>query len=98
MTTPLTIVARLRAREGQSGALEAALLELTEETRREQGCLRYDLHVGVDDPDVFVFYETWTDRDAIDRHNASPHIEAFLERLPELVEEGPQVDVLRQVS
>lgn len=98
MSTPFTIVARMRARPGRAGELRAALDELVRHTREEPGCLDYDLHVGVDDPDLFVFYENWIDRDAHRQHDQTPHIARFRALAPELVEDGPQVDALVQVS
>ena len=39
-------------------------------TRAEAGCINYDFHVDAADPCVFVFYENWTDRAALDAHLA----------------------------
>jgi quinol monooxygenase YgiN len=40
----VTIVVMLRAKEGQHVLLEAELRALVSPTRKEEGCLRYDLH------------------------------------------------------
>ena len=35
-------------------------------TRAEAGCINYDFHIDAADPCVFVFYENWTDRAALE--------------------------------
>lgn len=46
-------------------------------TRRETGCILYDLHASVTDPDRVVMIEQWESRDAFDRHLGSNHIANF---------------------
>ena len=48
-----------------------------EATRREDGCLAYDLHQSVTEPDRFVFVERWTTREALERHFNTEHLGAF---------------------
>jgi len=42
----LTVVAHVHAQAGKEDALREALLTLVEPTRREQGCVQYDLHLA----------------------------------------------------
>lgn len=98
MPEPVTLVVRMRARGGQEDALRAALEDLTERTRQEGGVQVYDLHVGVDDPARFVFYERWDSAEAHAAHDRTPHVVAFRERIPDLLDGEPQVDRLRRIS
>ena len=77
MQPKLTVVAEMVARPGKEDELKRELLRLVEPTRREEGCLQYDLHVATDNPGRFVFYENWTSREALDKHLQSPHLKAF---------------------
>src|SRR3974390_2237970 len=52
----LTLVVTLRAKEGQHLLLEAELRALVGPTRKEEGCLRYDLHRGADHPGTYLFH------------------------------------------
>jgi hypothetical protein len=45
----LTNLALFRAKPGQAEALGVALTDLVEPTRREAGCVSYDLHHSFDD-------------------------------------------------
>lgn len=44
--------------------------------RAEEGCLQYDLHRVVGDPDRFVLTELWASRGALAAHDATPHMVA----------------------
>jgi quinol monooxygenase YgiN len=69
----LTLVAMLRAKEGQQLLLEAELRALVGPTRKELGCLRYDLHRGADHPGTFLFHEVWESREHHAAHTRTPH-------------------------
>ncbi len=84
-TPPLTVVAEMVALSGQEDGLRQALLACIEPTRREDGCVQYDLHESTEKPGHFVFYENWTSREALDRHLATPHLETLKAALPALL-------------
>jgi quinol monooxygenase YgiN len=69
----VTLVVTLRAKEGQHILLEAELRALIAPTRREEGCLQYDLHRSVDQPGTFLFHEVWESRDHHTSHTRTPH-------------------------
>lgn len=85
MSKPLTIVAISRARPGCEDDLHAALRSLVEPSRRDPGCLQYDLHVSVETPGEFLFYENWATRAEWQAHMETPHLTAWIARAPELV-------------
>jgi len=69
----LTYIVFLRAKDGQAMLLEAELRALIVPTRKEEGCLQYDLHRGADNPDTFLFHEVWETRDHHTAHTRTPH-------------------------
>jgi quinol monooxygenase YgiN len=81
----LTLVVLFRARAGREEALGEALLQLLAPTRREPGCVVYDLHRAVDDPAVYFFHEIWESPAHLRAHDGTDHVRAFLEDLPDLV-------------
>ena len=74
MTESLTIVARIEAHPDKVELVKSELLKLVEPTRKEVGCLQYDLHQDNDDPAVFLFYENWKNRELWRHHMESQHI------------------------
>jgi quinol monooxygenase YgiN len=85
MSTPLTLLAELKASPGQAEELGARLQALVAPTRREAGCLGYALHRSSDDPDLFVLYENWRSRRDLDQHLAKPYLLDFFARAPQLL-------------
>lgn len=69
----VTLVVNLRSREGQELLLEAELRALVGPTRREQGCLAYDLYRGTELPGAFLLYEVWASRENHRLHAQTPH-------------------------
>jgi quinol monooxygenase YgiN len=69
----VTLIAILRPREGQEVLLEAELRALISPTRKEQGCISYELHRAVEPPGGFMLHEVWASRDAHAEHIHTPH-------------------------
>jgi quinol monooxygenase YgiN len=82
---PMVVVAVFRARQGHEPALEDALRAMLQPTRREPGCLNYDLHRGHDDPGLFFFHETWVSADHHAAHLKTPHVQHLLAISPALL-------------
>ena len=80
-----TIIATLTARPETREELASLLMALVAPTRAEAGCINYDFHVDAADPCVFVFYENWTDRAALDAHLAMPHLQPLVSQLDRLL-------------
>ncbi|MGQ9921856.1 MAG: putative quinol monooxygenase [Desulfobacca sp.] len=74
----LTVVAQIKVRPGQEQKVKEALLALVEPTRQEPGCVQYDLHQSLENPEHFLFYEHWRSRQDLDEHLQKPHIQEFL--------------------
>jgi quinol monooxygenase YgiN len=69
----VTLIVHLRARDGQEMLLEAELRALVAPTRKEEGCLLYDLHRSADAPGAFLFHEVWATREAHTAHTRTDH-------------------------
>jgi quinol monooxygenase YgiN len=69
----VTLVVILRAKPGQETLLEAELRALVPPTRREEGCLTYDLQRAIEPPDGFLLHEVWLTREHHRLHTKTPH-------------------------
>ena len=74
MTGPVRVVALLRTQPGRGPDQLAAFADLAPVVRAEDGCLQYDLHGVVDDPDRFVVIERWASAQALSAHARSDHM------------------------
>ncbi len=73
----LTIVANVIAKQDQIELVKNELTKLIEPTRKEEGCIRYDLHQDNDNPAHFVFLESWSSQQLLQQHLQSEHIAAY---------------------
>ena len=67
------LVVVMRAKPGQELLLEAELRALVNPTRKEEGCLRYDLYRSSETPGAYMFYEIWASREDHRQHTQTPH-------------------------
>lgn len=95
----LTVIAYMWAAPGKRDELRAELEALVEPTLAEKGCINYDLHQSLEDPDMFLFYENWESGEDLDAHLAAPHLTALAARIPELLDErGLTVNRVRRIA
>jgi quinol monooxygenase YgiN len=65
------VIVTWEPKAGLADEVESLLLEMREHTRREPGCLQYDVHRTEDSH--LVLYERYVDAEAIEHHHATPH-------------------------
>ncbi|MGE5404116.1 MAG: putative quinol monooxygenase [Candidatus Saccharibacteria bacterium] len=85
--TQVTVVARIKAKPEASTKVREELLKLIEPTRKESGCISYDLHQDNEDATLFFFLENWESKELLDKHLKSEHIKAYLKSTENLVEQ-----------
>lgn len=82
------VVAHVRAKAGKEDALRRATLPLVAQVRNEPNNLLYFLQEDRESPGHFIFYEIFVTQADFEAHNASPHVQAWFAKLPELAEGG----------
>ncbi len=92
----IVVIATIRARKGSETEMLGALRKLVPETRKEKGCIQYDLHISVEDPASFAFYERWLDKAALDAHLQSPHFAAASPEIGSLSEIPPLIGIYQR--
>lgn len=78
------VSATVVAKDGREDELEQALSAVVEEVRKEEGCVRYDLHRS-DYGNVFLFYEIWESPAHLTAHGKTPHMNAMRDATADLV-------------
>ena len=94
----VTVIATFQAKPGKEAELRQALTGLVEPTRKEPGCINYDLHVLPETPGNFLFHENWTSKAHLDTHLQSAHIKALLPRVDELCTAFPEIKIWEQIA
>ncbi|GFE80631.1 hypothetical protein GCM10011487_26310 [Steroidobacter agaridevorans] len=86
-----SVVAEVRAKPGKERELREATLRLVAQVRAEPNNLVYFLHEDREAPGHFVFYEIFVSQADFEAHNATPHVQSWFARLPELADGGVKV-------
>lgn len=85
----ITAVGICRAKEQQEDELGQRMSELLAPTRREPGCVSYDLYRSNADPAVWMLLECWQSERDLDAHIQSPHFRAFLAKKDDVLDSPP---------
>lgn len=94
---PFTLVIALKVKDGSADKFEAAFGKAQKETRKEKGCLTYDLNRDARGGQ-YLIYERWKDLAALEAHLASDHIKALLGELGTVLDGQPETKVLVPVG
>jgi len=89
----LVVIGRVQCSAENREELVGLLEEMQDNSRREDGCLRYGFFAAVEDPLSFVAVEEWANREALDRHFEQPHLHEFAGRMLALVSAQPEVAI-----
>lgn len=83
----IVCVASFLAKPGKEQALIEALGALIPDTRKEDGCIRYELNQSREEPRRITFIEKFVDIESFDQHCAKDAIQHYFhQQMPELVE------------
>lgn len=92
------IICELRCESANRERVRELILTFVEPARMEEGCIYYDLHQKIDDPNTFFILDGWTNQDAVDAHAANPHVGQVMQELGPLLTFGPSITLNRRVS
>lgn len=63
----------------------------------EPGCIRFDVHRAINEPNIFYFYEIYRDQAAFEiEHRSAPHYARWQEVVRSCVVKGTQVNTFAQ--
>jgi quinol monooxygenase YgiN len=94
----LFIFGRFHAREGQDGAVAAALREVLGPTRAEPGCLAIEHFRSIRDARLFYVHSRWVDEAAFETHAGLPHTVRFIARVETLIDHPLDVTRARPIG
>jgi quinol monooxygenase YgiN len=88
------VVATLTVKPQARAEFIAGALACIKETRKESGCIAYDMHESVTDHAKMVFVEQWENAEALVPHRATEHMKAFGRIVKECITAPPQFEVI----
>lgn len=66
------------------GEMIEIITELVNKSQGDSGCVAYDLFESATRKEVLLICETWTDADALNAHEQTPHFTSLVPKLQEL--------------
>jgi len=92
----IIVWAGLRVKDGFAEKFKEIAAPVVAATRREKGCLKYDLLSDVSDPDTFYFFEEYESDEAFAAHREMPYMADFRPKRAECVKEFLGVRVMSE--
>jgi quinol monooxygenase YgiN len=94
----IVLIARLKVKADKIEQAKAAALAIVEPSRKEAGCLNYDIHQSIEDETMFFWHETWVNKAAVDEHFATPFFQEFFAVVGEVTAEPPQINLTKMIT
>lgn len=84
----ISITAIIKSKQENTEQVRNMVHHLVTETRKEDACIRYDLHTA---ENVFIIWEEWKDQPGLDIHNNQPYLLDFIKESENLTASPIQV-------
>ena len=81
----LIITAKVTIQKGKSEEFLDAYRWMRPQVLGDPGAILYELHRSADNPDTFVFYEQYKNKEAFDYHLSTDHFKALAARIDPLM-------------
>lgn len=81
---PFTLIVHMQMKKGQEATMRKAARPAIIATRKEPGCVTYELHQDLEHPTRFVFFEKWKSVEALGEHLEMPYIKKLLGTVGEI--------------
>ena len=73
------VVATTQVKPESRDAFIKGAKECIAATRKEKGCISYESHTSINDPNLFVVVERWETREDLNAHGRAPHMKVWRE-------------------
>jgi quinol monooxygenase YgiN len=92
------IVCELRCESADRERVRNLALQFVAPARAEAGCLYYNLHQKLDEPNTFFIIDGWANQAAVDAHARNSHVASVMKELGPLLTFGPSLTFTCRVS
>jgi len=93
----INIVAKNIVKKGKIEEFKLLAKKLVEESKKEKGCIHYDLYEDTNNSNILTFIEEWTSEEAINNHNQTEHFTTIVPKLGDLLEVESEVNLYKKV-
>jgi quinol monooxygenase YgiN len=89
----IKVIAKITLKEQYIEAFKETAVKLVSETRKEFGCMSYQLYSDVNLKNEFTFIEEWLSPDALQNHMKAEHFQEAMAKLADYSEKEMDISV-----
>ncbi|MGV8982897.1 putative quinol monooxygenase [Clostridium sp.] len=93
----ITIVAKNLIKQGKTEEFKALAEKLINESRKERGCIAYNLYEDSSNCNILTFIEVWENSEAIKLHNSSEHFTSIVPKFGELKDGQSEINLYKVI-
>ena len=94
----MIVIAKLKAKSGKEDDLKKAVLDALPNVEQEEGTLVYAFNRSLTDPTEFIFYEKYTDGDALKTHSSTEHFKKMFAALAPCLDGAPEIGMYEEIG
>ena len=94
----LVVVAVMKAKAGMGQEMEKALKEIIPKVETEKGTHAYTIHRAKKEPEKFLLYEKYRDKEALKEHSSTPHFAELFGKIGPLLDGSPVIDMYEDLA
>lgn len=92
------IYAHFETKPGNELLVKEIVSTLIDPTRKELGCIKYDVYYSNENPSKIILHEFWKDEKAHDFHMTMPYVQAWQVRKNELLKSFYNIEFYKPIE
>jgi len=93
----ITIVAKNSIKSGKAEEFKALAERLISKSRKESGCISYNLYEDANNCNILTFIEVWENSEAINLHNSSEHFTSIVPKFGDLKDGQSEINLYKVI-
>lgn len=93
----IKVVARKLVNEGKIEEVKALYEQLVQASRKEEGCIKYELYQDESNPQVIAVIEEWESKDSLNKHMKSEHFTTFVPMIGNFTANKPDMNIYNKI-
>jgi quinol monooxygenase YgiN len=94
----IVVVALMKAQAGKEQEMEKALRDMIPKVETEEGTLAYALHRVKKEPQKFLMYEKYRDKEALKHHSSTPYFTELFGKIGHLLDGTPTIEIYEMLA
>jgi quinol monooxygenase YgiN len=89
----IIVSAIITAKKGNRNEIIAKSQNVIESTRKEEGCISYQLYASTEDVDVLLMFERWANMESLESHMKTEHFKEFGQAIEDILAKEIEIGI-----